>query len=72
MLLCFLALKKQASDEVRKLIIDAWEERDGSMNQSQLARTLKIPRTAIRNTMNTFNSEGKLFAKTEEDKGVVA
>jgi hypothetical protein len=42
------------------------------MNQSQLARTSKIPRTAIRNTMNTFNSEGKLFAKTEEDKGVLA
>jgi transposase len=56
-------MKKQVSDEVRKLIIKAWEERDGCMNQSQLARTVKIPRTTIRNIINTFYREGRVAAK---------
>jgi DNA-binding IclR family transcriptional regulator len=46
--------------------ITAWEERYGSMNQSQLIKTLKIPRTTIRNIINTFMKEERLQRKEEE------
>jgi predicted transcriptional regulator len=54
-------LIKKVNDEVRKIIITTLEIRNGNMNQSQLARTLKIPRTSI--IINTLNREGRVAAK---------
>jgi transposase len=55
--------RKPVDEPVRKLIINAWENREASLTKAELAKVIGLPRSTVRNILKIYYTEGRISPK---------